>query len=178
MGWQADNLWKTTDGGTTWMQVLGLPAAPISCIQGHPTNPNWLYAGTELGLFTSSDAGASWSASNEFPANVPIEELNWRNNTVLMAVTHGRGVYLANIDASQDAFRPQIIAMVTGRDPKGGLNDVLTIDRREFSASPDSTLSRGIPPISFEATGVSPLATPAQMMCILLPVWWGSLLAR
>ncbi|MCA3554826.1 hypothetical protein [Aestuariivirga sp.] len=55
--------------------------------------------GTEVGLFTSENGGTTWSATNDGPANVAVFDLFWLNNQTLVAVTHGRGMFKANIGA-------------------------------------------------------------------------------
>ncbi|MCG3123513.1 MAG: hypothetical protein GIKADHBN_01933 [Phycisphaerales bacterium] len=102
-GFSPDNLWRTTDGGTTWTDVTGsgptgLPDAPIRGLARHPSKPGWLYAGTEVGIFASTDDGATWSTTNDGPANVSVDELVFMSNsTTLLAATHGRGLFTANI---------------------------------------------------------------------------------
>ncbi len=102
-GFSPDNLWKTTDGGTTWADITGagatgLPDAPIRGLARHPSKPGWLYAGTEVGIFASADDGANWSTSNDGPANVSVDELVFMSNSnTLLAATHGRGLFTANI---------------------------------------------------------------------------------
>jgi hypothetical protein len=101
-GFTDGNLQRTTDGGTTWADVTGtgatgLPLAPIRGIARHPNNPNWLYVGTEVGIFSSLNGGQTWSAISQGPANVAVYELVFMpNSTVLLAATHGRGVWTAN----------------------------------------------------------------------------------
>ncbi len=100
-GYSASNLYRTTDGGAHWTSIHGnLPAGPIYTIQRHPTNPGYLYVGTEVGVFASEDGGATWSTTNDGPANVPVMKLFWLNNSTLVASTHGRGMYTANVTAS------------------------------------------------------------------------------
>lgn len=102
-GFSPDNLWKTTDGGATWVDVTGsgvtgLPDAPIRGIARHPNNGNWLYAGTEVGLFESRDAGANWSTNAYGPANVSVDEVTFMHNSnTLLLATHGRGIWTTNI---------------------------------------------------------------------------------
>jgi photosystem II stability/assembly factor-like uncharacterized protein len=86
-------LWVTKDGGHTW-KALGksLPAAPVRTLAIHPANANFLYAGTEVGVFASNDGGATWTPTNQGPANVSVEHLFW-SGKVLYAATHGRGMY-------------------------------------------------------------------------------------
>jgi Calx-beta domain/FG-GAP-like repeat len=70
-----------------------LPAAPIRAITRHPVNANWLYAGTEVGLFTSENGGASWTTSNDGPGTVSVEEIFFLDNINLVVATHGRGMF-------------------------------------------------------------------------------------
>ncbi len=102
-GFSGDNLWVTYDGGTTWGDATGggatgLPSAPVRGIARHPDNANWLYAGTEVGIFASLDGGLSWSTSNNGPANVSVDELVFMHHSnMLLAATHGRGLFTATI---------------------------------------------------------------------------------
>jgi len=92
-GYHAGNVWKTTDGGATWQNIApSLPAAPVRCLAFHPDLSNYLYLGTEVGLFASDDGGVTWSPTNEGPANCSVEQLFWMRNN-LIAVTHGRGLF-------------------------------------------------------------------------------------
>ena len=65
-GYQTDTVWRTTDAGSTWSQRTGsgnnaLPAIQVNTIRIHPSNRNWIYVGTDLGVYASQDKGASWS---------------------------------------------------------------------------------------------------------------------
>lgn len=104
-GFAADNLWATTDGGGTWVDitgagVTGLPNAPIRGVARHPRKPEWLYVGTEVGIFATEDGGANWSTTNQGPANVSVDELVFMHNSeTLLAATHGRGIYTIAVPA-------------------------------------------------------------------------------
>jgi photosystem II stability/assembly factor-like uncharacterized protein len=92
-GFSSGNVWSTTDGGTTWTDISGgLPQAPALSVAIDPHESSFLYLGTAVGVFASSDAGASWSPSNDGPANVEVDQLFWVNDT-LYAATHGRGMF-------------------------------------------------------------------------------------
>ena len=100
-GFTAGNLYVTDNGGTSWTGVgAALPAAPILALAIGRHNSQFLYAGTEVGLFATEDGGQSWSASNDGPANVPVEELSWLDDNTIIAATHGRGAFLALTDGS------------------------------------------------------------------------------
>ena len=105
-GFSDGNLQRTTNGGQTWADVTGtgvnsLPFAPIRGVARNPTKPNWLYVGTEVGIFASEDGGATWQANNEGPASVSVDELVFMNNSsTLLAATHGRGVWTLRLGSS------------------------------------------------------------------------------
>lgn len=99
-GFAGDNVYRTTDNGMTWVDITGavatgLPNVPVFSLVIHPVNPNFLYVGTEVGVFTSADAGATWELPQDGPANVSVQELFWLGGD-LIAATHGRGIYRAS----------------------------------------------------------------------------------
>ncbi|MEW5871094.1 MAG: hypothetical protein AB1894_17600 [Chloroflexota bacterium] len=103
-GFSAGNVWRTTDGGSTWNNISGtgataLPSVPVRSLVIHPDNANWLYVGTEIGIFNSSDAGANWISPHIGPANVSVDELFWMDHK-LTAATHGRGLYQVDLNQS------------------------------------------------------------------------------
>ncbi len=92
-GYQAGNIWKSSNGGDTWSDISErLPDAPIRAVTVHPQNSEWVYVATEVGIFASENGGADWSPTNEGPANVACHDFVWMDNT-LVAVTHGRGMF-------------------------------------------------------------------------------------
>lgn len=115
-GFSADNLYRTSDGGTTWTNLAGsLPAAPIYSIVIASFNHNYIYVGTEVGVFGSANAGASWSTANEGPANVQVLELAWARN-YLLAATHGRGAYRLALGPPTVAVTPVTVTTTTGQN--------------------------------------------------------------
>lgn len=99
-GFVSNNLWQTLDGGETWSSITGnLPAAPIFDIKRHARNGQWLYAATSVGVFTSENGGASWSTTNEGPANIRVRELFWLDDSTLGAATYGRGMFKVTVAA-------------------------------------------------------------------------------
>jgi hypothetical protein len=49
-----------------------------------------LFVATDLGLFHSTNGGASWAPVAGVPLNVCIDQLVWKNDRELLCVTHGR----------------------------------------------------------------------------------------
>ncbi len=107
-GFTPDNVWRTTDGGNHWINISGsgttaLPSAPVRSLVIHPDNANWLYVGTEVGIFNSTDAGATWSIPHIGPSNVSVDELLWMNRK-LVAATYGRGLYQVDLTLNVQAL--------------------------------------------------------------------------
>jgi Domain of unknown function (DUF4214) len=103
-GFFANRLAVSNDGGATFSNVTGLPSAPVYAIAQHPLNAARLYVGTGVGLFASDDNGATWSTSNEGPANVTVRDLHWATQSTdsaeLLVATFGRGVWRATVPAN------------------------------------------------------------------------------
>ncbi len=57
------NVWKRESDGVTWTDISynRLPRVPVYSLAGSPSNPDFLYIGTEVGVFASSNDGISWS---------------------------------------------------------------------------------------------------------------------
>ena len=99
------NVIKTVNGGASWWDATGsgatgLPDVPVNDLEIDPSNPDTIYAGTEVGVFVSQDGGATWDLPQDGPANVSVDELFWMGAT-LVAATHGRGMFAA--DSSGEA---------------------------------------------------------------------------
>jgi hypothetical protein len=57
-GYARDNVWKTIDGGGRWNDIgSSLPKAPVHSLTIHPRKSEFLYVGTEVGIFASEDGG-------------------------------------------------------------------------------------------------------------------------
>ena len=58
-----------------------------------------MWAGTEIGLFESTDAGASWHKVVGDLPNVTIWDMKIKDQSEIVIATHGRGVWTASIPA-------------------------------------------------------------------------------
>lgn len=96
-GYANDNLWKSTNGGTTWTSIKGsypntLPWSPILSIVRN-NGGTMMHVGTEVGLVLTTDNGLNWRRDSDHFIGVPIRGLQYWNGDSLAAATHGRGMW-------------------------------------------------------------------------------------
>jgi photosystem II stability/assembly factor-like uncharacterized protein len=98
-------LFRTDDYGMTWRSIVAnLPReGPIHTVRGDARNPELLFVGTELGLYVSLDAGASWlPVKNRLPP-CPVHDLVIHpRERELVVATHGRGLYVLDVAPLQE----------------------------------------------------------------------------
>jgi photosystem II stability/assembly factor-like uncharacterized protein len=88
-------IYRTRDGGKTWQRITrGLPAGVyMQTVKEDPVRAGLLFAGTELGVFVSFDAGDDWqSLQLNLPA-VSMRDLAIHDDDLVVA-THGRGFWM------------------------------------------------------------------------------------
>ncbi len=90
------HVFKTVDGGTTWTNITGnLPNTPVNTLVVRTATPRMIFVGTDIGVFQSTNEGASWVPfNNGFPA-LPVFDLKYKDlPNILLAATHGRGCFM------------------------------------------------------------------------------------
>jgi photosystem II stability/assembly factor-like uncharacterized protein len=96
-GDNAAHVWRTANGGTTWRDIsANLPNAPVSRLVIDPRNPAILYVGCDVGVFSSTDTGASWGVVGSGLPAVPIADIDAMasgSGTVLTVATFGLSMY-------------------------------------------------------------------------------------
>ena len=119
-GFLGTNVWRTRDGGAHWSPINGsgltaLPAVPVRAIAPCPRNSNVLFVGTEVGLYESDDAGATWSPSQQGPNDAPIYDLKFvYGSDQLLLGTHGRGLWTADTSAVSTYAPMHLVATASG----------------------------------------------------------------
>lgn len=98
--------WIAVDGpckaGTSPKNSCGsspdaIPDIPVHTIVVDPQNPRRIWIGTDIGVFTSIDRGATWKEENS-GFRVPVAALVLSSDRKsLFAFTHGRGVWKVSI---------------------------------------------------------------------------------
>jgi photosystem II stability/assembly factor-like uncharacterized protein len=104
-------LYKTTDYGQTWAQIIGnLPNEPINVVREDLRNSSLLFVGTEFAIYASFDGGKAWTKMKGNMPTQPVHDLKIhpRENDLIVA-THGRGAYIADISALQE-MTPEVLA--------------------------------------------------------------------
>jgi hypothetical protein len=89
---------KTVDGGANWTRAdgNGLPDVPVARLILDPRDAthNTLFAATWVGVFRTTDGGASWSQYGVGLPNVIVRDLYMPpNGSYIRAGTYGRGFY-------------------------------------------------------------------------------------
>jgi len=102
-GGEGSGLYKSTDGGETWVNLNGRRGLPkgiwgVVNIAVAATNPDKVYAMIENahgGLFLSSDSGASWSLIN---SQNDIKQRAWYFNRIYVDPTNENTIYCPNVE--------------------------------------------------------------------------------
>lgn len=95
------NIYLSLDGGTTWTQKEGnLPDIPVWSILLNPNKTGEAIVGTETGIYGTDNIFATspvWTAYTAGIGFVKMRNLRYRaSDKMLMAVTHGRGVFTSD----------------------------------------------------------------------------------
>ncbi len=99
---------ETKDLGQTWNDISGFNGSDFSTtgfpdvavysflVMPHDTNIMW--AGTEIGLFESTDRGQSWHKVVSDLPNVNIWDMKIKDQGQVVLSTYGRGIWTATLD--------------------------------------------------------------------------------
>ncbi len=96
------HVYKTTnlaDAGTTWtLAGTGIPDIPVNAFAIDPQNSNFLYAGTDIGVYFSLNGGTSWIPFGTGLPRVAVFDMEFQARStpgvrVLRIATHGRGIW-------------------------------------------------------------------------------------
>jgi trimeric autotransporter adhesin len=98
-----NNVWVTTNGGTSWSAIDGnLADMPVRWAMFQPGSNSKLFLATEAGIYTTtsiSGAATQWAPETTFPT-VSTYMLKMRaSDSTIVAATHGRGLWTAKIAA-------------------------------------------------------------------------------
>jgi hypothetical protein len=142
------NIWKTSNLSAvtpTWATAAsGIPNVPVNAFVVDPLDSTHLFAGTDVGVYFSTDSGATWAPfGTGLPAVAVFDMAIVQSGTVnesLRVATHGRSMWEASLTGAK--LDQTIVGF-------GALPD------RPFNAADfnvDAPASSGLP-VSFGATG-------------------------
>jgi hypothetical protein len=107
MGFGVGHVFKTTDGGHSWLNISGnLVDAPANAVAVDPGNPSILYVGNDVGVFASTDGGSTWAEYGDGLPNSAVFAIDTFNNSsthLLRVATHGRGVWSTTLASAVTA---------------------------------------------------------------------------
>ena len=88
-------MYRSKDHGNTWEDISdGIPGGPVNVILEDPENKDILFVGTDMGVYVSTDGAKTW---NVLGVDLPITFVHdlaiQPRDKVLVAATHGRGMY-------------------------------------------------------------------------------------
>ena len=91
----APYIYKSTDYGRTFTSIVNnIPAGPVNVIREHPAHPNVLFAGTDFGVYVSTNGGAKWDVLGGNLPSTQVSDLQYHPvDNVLVISTYGRGMY-------------------------------------------------------------------------------------
>ena len=91
---------RSADYGRTWQDISkGIPVGPVNVIREDPVDRNILYVGTDLGVYVTTDAGATWQVlGGNLPACYVHDLIVHPRDNIIVIATHGRGMWALDAD--------------------------------------------------------------------------------
>jgi photosystem II stability/assembly factor-like uncharacterized protein len=139
------HVFKTINGGIFWQDIscsvpdctapgpTDLPNIPVNDIVIDPAAPNTLYVGTDVGVFSTSNGGATWSTLVTGLPRVAVLGLKLRRaSRTLRAATHGRSVWDLQLADSRTFFLSSLSPVT---DPVGRGDLPLVVSGGGFTMS-------------------------------------------
>jgi hypothetical protein len=108
-GFGTAHVWRGTvpaTGATVWADVSGtapsrLPDIPVNALVIDPAAPDTMYVATDVAVFRTTDAGATWTPFSDGLPNCAVYDMQLHATTrLLRAGTHGRGMWERRLDTA------------------------------------------------------------------------------
>lgn len=96
-------VYMSEDYGKTWTNIgTSVPTAAVNVIIEHPKKENVLFIGTDNATYVSIDSGKTWNLLSGGMPPVAVHDLKIQPaENHLLVGTHGRSIYLGELDALQ-----------------------------------------------------------------------------
>jgi hypothetical protein len=115
-GSSGTGVWKTTDGGISWRNLLSSTPVNVYSVLVDPQNSSSVYAATDAGIMGSSDGGESWMLIPGSPAFTRVLALDSHSPGILyggglggffsVPFCHGGGSAAVSAPSDQAAEAP------------------------------------------------------------------------
>ncbi|MDX6614636.1 MAG: hypothetical protein QOD75_3822, partial [Blastocatellia bacterium] len=99
------HVWKTSNlagGAGTWVQSgNGIPDVPVNGFVVDPLDSLNLFAGTDIGVYNSTDGGANWTPYGTGLPRVAVFDIAIQSpSRILRIATHGRGIWETTVSGT------------------------------------------------------------------------------
>lgn len=122
----SQQIWKTTNLNATpptWTEASnGVPDIPVNAFAVDASDPTLpgvsvLYAGTDIGVFRSTDGGANWTAfGTGLPRSTVFDMAIQPTSRILRIATHGRGMWEIALPGSPTAAKLSSLTATSSDD--------------------------------------------------------------
>jgi len=154
MGFNTSHVYKTTTAGSTWTDWSGnLPDSPVNALLVD-SQAGQIYAGTDVGIFVSSTASASWTevgpvagSGPGFLPNVPVSAIQLFNSGGVKALevsTYGRGIWAYSLQETPSFTLSAAPSSLTIAPGSNGTSTITVTDLNGFNGSVNLAAS-GLP---------------------------------
>lgn len=172
-GFGTGHIFRTTNFGANWADIGGtpgqpnaIPNVPVSAFLIDPLKPATLYAGTDIGVFRSTDNGATWATFNNGMLPAVVTGFATSANGMIQLSTYGRGAFELSAPTAAYTVNGQVtfggaglggvtVRLANGQptppttttdangnytlaDVPGGVNYVLAVSKQDFEFTPQS----------------------------------------
>ncbi len=117
-GFGTAHIFKTTNKGENWINISDkFPDIPCNTIKLHPENEDWIFVGTDIGVFATFNGGQTWlpfgrKLPRTIVTDLEILDKSLKGNYVLRASTFGRSIW--EIDLPNEIITDYEITSPTG----------------------------------------------------------------
>jgi photosystem II stability/assembly factor-like uncharacterized protein len=112
-GFGTGHAFKSTDAGVTWTDIsTTLPDVPFHCVFLDPQFPDVVYLGTDMGLYVSTNGGATWATHNTgMPDWTMVYDLvSSVSDRSVLCFTHGHGAFKRSLNDVISGVNEQTVA--------------------------------------------------------------------
>ena len=146
------HVFATTDGGQNWTDVSGtggaapLPDNPVNSLVLDPSDPNTLFAVTDVGTFVTHDGGSNWQQlAGGMPTVAVMSVQDDPATGTIYAATHGRGQWTLDTGSS----RPALVASTSDSGAPVGpgttIDYTLTVQNIGNADAVNGTVTQPVP---------------------------------